>query len=467
MPILPRVYKFSLREFPLRFNPFNDTKEIAVYEGLVKYKLGPAVLPKNYTYAKYNILILYSRGEGKNADRLLKIFNEGFDRIIPFGFADMFMLTDKVLYDKQEYDINNLDNTIKESLKGRDKENTVPIILIPERTPKAELESLYYRIKRTTMEEGFASQVITLRNVLENENVLKWSIISIFTQIFVKLGGLPYTLYKRSTIENTSEKETVIIIGLGLAKNPFVRGNIIGSSLVYDDRGHFKFLKFNAKIPLPNIETKDEYAAAIKDLLFKSYEESRKVMKDSFNDARKVSVVIHYRGKEISKIEEQEINNILSDFKSSKIDGGVYVMKLIESNYFLRDVNYSNGYPDIGSVYKILNDLFLIQTTGKIDTGINNKYISNIHHGVARSLLVNIRTYGNNASNIPKDVAINLLSTVIGMARLNYASISNPINRLPTTVTFSRRIAYALPRTYNSNYQANLSPILTERLWFI
>jgi len=55
---------------------------------------------------------------------------------------------------------------------------------------------------------------------------------------------------------------------------------------------------------------------------------------------------------------------------------------------------------------------------------------------VGNALLVNIRRYGGGNSEISSDLAISLLKTVFGMARLNYVSISNPFVALPTTVSF-------------------------------
>jgi len=165
-------------------------------------------------------------------------------------------------------------------------------------------------------------------------------------------------------------------------------------------------------------------------------------------------------------MEEQAINEIVERFRESEIDGEVYLLKLIDSNIFLTDRNFSTGYPDIGYVIKVLNDLYMIQLVGKMVFEKFSKLKQNVYHGVGNALLVNIRRYGGGNSEISSDLAISLLKTVFGMARLNYVSISNPFVALPTTVSFSQEIAYSLPR-FSITDLKNVSDWMNKRLWFI
>ena len=467
MVLLP-TNKFQIKDFPLRFNPQEALEALDIYDGLVRRKLGPAVLPENSS--EYSIPVFYPKGENKEiANKLQSIFKMGYERIIPFGFGKMFMLDEnKISYIIHEY--NNIQEIV-DIIKNNYKHNksTLPIVLIKEKTNRADQNSEYYSIKRKLLSSGYISQIITIKDLLEREGTLKWSVLSIFSQVFAKLGGLPYTLYKNFSIRSTSlnDKETVIIIGLGLSKDPS-GNNTVGSSLVYDDRGHFKFLQFKVR-PVPKeTNIKDVYSEIIENLLTDAYSKASEEMRLSHDQPKKVSVVIHYRGKEISKMEEQTINGIVERFRESEIDGEVYLLKLIDSNIFLTDRNFSTGYPDIGYVIKVLNDLYMIQLVGKMVFVFEefSKLKQNVYHGVGNALLVNIRRYGGGNSEISSDLAISLLKTVFGMARLNYVSISNLFVALPTTVSFSQEIAYSLPR-FSITDLKNVSDWMNKRLWFI
>jgi len=147
----------------------------------------------------------------------------------------------KISYEIHEYNnIQEIVDIIKNNYKNN--KSTLPIVLIKEKTNRADQNSVYYSIKRNLLSNRYISQIITIKDLLEREETLKWSVLSIFSQVFAKLGGLPYTLYKNFSIRSTSlnDKETVIIIGLGLSKDP-LGYNTVGSSLVYDDRGHLSF----------------------------------------------------------------------------------------------------------------------------------------------------------------------------------------------------------------------------------
>jgi hypothetical protein len=465
MVLLP-TYKFQIKDFPLRFNPQEAVEAYDIYEGLVKRGLGPAVPLDNSS--DYFIPMFYPKGENKEiVNKLLSIFKVGYGKIIPFGFGKMFMLDEnKISYEIHEY--NNIQEIV-EIIKNNYKNNktTLPIVLIKEKTIRADQNSVYYLIKRNLLFNGYISQIITIKDLLEQENTLKWSVLSIFSQVFAKLGGLPYTLYKNFSIRSTSlnDKETVIIIGLGLSKDPSGK-NTVGSSLVYDDRGHFKFLQFKVR-PVPKeTNIKDVYSGIIENLLTDAYSKASEEMRLSYDQPKKVSVVIHYRGKEISKMEEQTINGIVERFRESEIDGEVYLLKLKDSNIFLTDRNFSEGYPDIGYVIKVLNDLYMIQLVGKMVFEKFPKPKQNVYHGVGNALLVNIRRYGGGNSEISSNLAISLLKTVFGMSRLNYVSISNPFVALPTTVSFSQEIAYSLPR-FSITDLKNVSEWMNKRLWFI
>jgi len=464
MVLLP-TNKFQIKDFPLRFNPQEALEALDIYDGLVRRKLGPAVLPENSS--EYSIPVFYPKGENKEiANKLQSIFKMGYERIIPFGFGKMFMLDEnKISYIIHEY--NNIQEIV-DIIKNNYKHNksTLPIVLIKEKTNRADQNSEYYSIKRKLLSSGYISQIITIKDLLEREGTLKWSVLSIFSQVFAKLGGLPYTLYKNFSIRLASlnDKETVIIIGLGLSKDPS-GNNTVGSSLVYDDRGHFKFLQFKVRPVSKGTNTKNVYSEIIESLLTDAYSKASEEMRLSHEQPRKVSVVIHYRGKEISEMEEQAINEIVERFRGSEIDGEAYLLKLRDSNIFLTDHNVSTGYPDIGYVIKVLNDLYIIQLVGKMVFDANNSK-QNIYHGVGGALLVNIRRYGGGNSEISSDLAISLLKTVFGLSRLNYVSISNPFVDLPTTVSFSQEIAYSLPR-FSITDPKNVPDWMNRRLWFI
>lgn len=467
----PKLYTYELKELTLRFGLDEAIEALTAYEGLIARKLGPAVHPEWYknTYKKACIPIFVPKDIGSNdsnINKLKSIFENGFGRLIPYGFSKIFSieLEDIEIYEYSSHDPSQILDKLNDN--KLDKESTVPLIVLNERTPRADFNSDYYKIKRRLLEKDIVTQVISYKDVISKEDIMKWSILSIFNQIYAKLGGLPYTLYNRMSLRDDSE---VIIIGLSSARDPFNKNNIVGSSVVYDDRGHFVVSKFDIT-KTNGLSTKESYNIAIDRLLSNTAKELKNTnsIKRLININKKVIIVIHYRGKEVSRLEEETINKIIQEFSVADIDCEVYITRLIDGDIFIYDpTDYRKlGYPRVGNIYKILDDLYILQLTGRIET--YNRPIYNINYGISKPLLLSIKYYnGNNGKsigNIENAIIKNLIYTILGMCRLNYITVQNPITRLPVTVSFAHNIAYTLPR-FKEDYV--LKDWLKSRLWFL
>lgn len=120
-------------------------------------------------------------------------------------------------------------------------EVVIPIVITNSKN-QDEDEQLYYRIKHHFIKSDIACQVVT-KELVKNENTLKYSLSNIALQIFAKAGGTPWKMI-------SSSKENNLIIGLGQSylrdKTDSLKKNIAFSVLT-DSTGVFKDLQIVAE----------------------------------------------------------------------------------------------------------------------------------------------------------------------------------------------------------------------------
>lgn len=142
-----------------------------------------------------------------------------------------------------------IDNKIAE-IKQNDG-NVLPII-ITNAKKDIDDEKVYYFLKNKFTNAGIACQVVT-KDLIRNENSLKYSLANIGLQIFAKSGGKPWKM--------KSGGNDYLIIGIGQSYNieKNEAGNIIEKNITYsvltDSSGIFKDIQILSE----GLETDDTY----------------------------------------------------------------------------------------------------------------------------------------------------------------------------------------------------------------
>ncbi len=188
--------------------------------------------------------------------------------------------------------------------------------------------------------------------------------------------------------------------------------------------------------------------------------------------AGRAILIIHYSGKEISSREEDAIAKALQELKLSRKILAVYVLKIKKSDIAIYDLespfkinDSETGYPEIGTVFKLKPDVYLLVTTGYFK--VNGEVKSNIWRGLPSSLIISRH---REMEKINEDITeINdesLLASVFGLCRLNYTSVQNPVSTEPITTRYSREIAWLTLRVQAAKSISEIETFRT-RMWFI
>ncbi len=201
------------------------------YIGLTKNT--PLQLP----IAELEFIFIYKKNERDYAVNLLKgLKGETFPNTF-LGIEKMFRIDFSNSKIKgvavDDFTDQVLDDQVK--IIAETGKPVIPVIVMPIR--KEENEKLYFTIKNKFTNAGIACQVVT-KELVVNENSLKYSLGNIALQIFAKGGGVPWKM-KPATSE-------YLIIGLGQSYNieRNEAGNQIEKNIAYsvltDSSGIFK-----------------------------------------------------------------------------------------------------------------------------------------------------------------------------------------------------------------------------------
>ncbi|MFN8414836.1 MAG: hypothetical protein U0U66_00745 [Cytophagaceae bacterium] len=148
-----------------------------------------------------------------------------------------------------DFDDTTIDNQIEE-IKKSDK-NILPVIITLTKKDD-ESDRLYFKLKHKFTNAGIPCQVVT-KELIGNENSIKYSLGNIALQMFSKAGGKPWKM-KPATNE-------YLIIGIGQSYNieHEENGNVIEKNITYsvltDSSGIFKDLQVLGE----GVETDDTY----------------------------------------------------------------------------------------------------------------------------------------------------------------------------------------------------------------
>ena len=149
----------------------------------------------------------------------------------------------------EDFNDDTIHNLI-DQIKGESK-NILPVIITNSKKDESD-EKMYFNLKHHFTDAGIPCQVVT-KDLIINENALKFSLGNIALQMFAKAGGLPWKM-KPATNE-------YLIIGIGQSYNveSLPDGNKIEKNITYsvltDSSGIFKDLQVLSE----GVETDESY----------------------------------------------------------------------------------------------------------------------------------------------------------------------------------------------------------------
>jgi hypothetical protein len=341
-----------------------------------------------------------------------------------------------------------------------------PVIILP-RVHRSLYDSMYYRTKAEFLKQGTTSQVFTI-DLLNDKKNYRWSLLPTSIQIFTKMGGVPYIL-ERGIVDSPDIQ--VFIMGLGISYHPLYKEQRVGYALIFDESGDWQFLEAGS-ITSEDMESGkdvDTLAEKIAGLLNTAITKLANKIQ-----AGRAVLIIHYSGKEISSREENAIARALQELKLSRKILAVYVLKIKKSDIAINDLDSPskiNGsetsYPEIGTVFKLKTDVYILVTTGYFM--VNREVKSNIWRGLPSSLLISrhkeMEKINEEITEINDEI---LLASVFGLCRLNYTSVQNPVSTEPITTRYSREIAWLTLRLQEATKsKSEFATAFRTRMWFI
>uniref|UniRef100_A0A7C4FFY4 Piwi domain-containing protein n=1 Tax=Ignisphaera aggregans TaxID=334771 RepID=A0A7C4FFY4_9CREN len=454
-----------------------EVPAISPYYGLIMY--GPYELPPK---PPRSIILLYpNNNEFKDvATKIIGALKDGYKGYFPGGFTNIFQLDidlERIDVDFTKYDMLNPKATTEAFYNRflevcKDVNSCFPVIMM-NRVPRGLYESLYTGVKYRFTIEGIPSQVVTYE-VFSDENRFKWSTFPLALQIFVKMGGTPFLLYDRL---NIPEDEVAIIIGVGLSRVRLQdkESRYIGFALAFEANGRWRLIKWNQQ-PYRKEMLPQMLRTLIHNVVYDVLD------KYVVKKPRKIHVIVHYSGKNVSVAEENALRDACQRIgQVLNIDVIPYLVKIQESMYRLYNEDSpcidSDGQPTylvrVGTVISLKEDLYLLQTTGcvLVQTSKGQIIFRPNAQGAPSPIIVSIKRLQEVRYELND---IELVKSVLYMARMNYASINNPVSRLPISVKYSKllaymtaKLAYKLNQVGGDNINSLIPDRLKQVLWFI
>lgn len=329
----------------------------------------------------------------------------------------------------------------------------IPIIVLPPHV-KSVTTNHYYFTKTMLMSHGIHITQSIRHDTLEDDEKLCASLLPIAMQIFTKVGGIPYAIAR--PIGGVGYK--TLVIGVGLTRVATEERESIeqymGISTVFASDGTFKLIDVN----LVDVD-KNKLADALRSSIIKSI--SRLYQERVLSKDDKVWIIVHYSGKEISRIEEEAIEStcaMLSNMLNLVMEPAI--VKIIEDNIYRLFSEPVDMYPVIGTYVELLSGkLYILNTLGY--DSISQK--RPLRKEMPRSILVSIK-------KTRREFIRELLFSILALSRVNFSG-TQMFYRRPASTSYSRKAARLLSRVlYVSNHLGkgiDVAGIPKDKLWFI
>ena len=204
--------------------------------------------------------------------------------------------------------------------------------------------SPYYTIKSYFLKRGLAIQAITIEQALKRDG-FKWSISGIALQLFVKLGGVPWTV--------KPQKQNCLIFGVSAAHIKDEKNNVtkyFAYSLCFDSSGLYKKLNI-----LGQSTNKESYIKQLSD-------EIKNHLRNNLDDSIEKCVIhVPY------KLKRDEMKCIKESMESVKQDHqkiSFSVIKINVINKFFGYSFYNSNIPLAGSCLQLGKHDYLVWFEG-------------------------------------------------------------------------------------------------------
>lgn len=384
---------------------------------------------------------------GNPLKKLREILANGSDRFPGFKqvYKSSLEFLDDVVIEKEKI-INPLKSEKLEKALEEDSEldvRPVYVVVVPP-YPWWFRKSPYYLLKAHLLKHGIMSQMVRTDTITTKS--LEEVAFNMANAIFAKAGGEPWRLWSK-VISFSGLSKRVAIVGTGISKIPREPGyreydRYAGYTVLYNDEGQLLYIK-----TFVTEYNKQSALRKLKEAIVRAV--------DEFSAYGDLDVIIHYAGKELGRLEEEELIKTMKGLGEARNLKVHYVVLRIVRNPLYRVFTKSgHGYPPMGFYTRIGKRLILTYTTG---------YLRNMSPmGVPIPLLLSIRL-----SSIPiEEINIEaLVSSVCELARLNWRNIS-VFNREPVTVKYSRLLAY-LSASLRETGGLNPEDLPANKPWFL
>lgn len=379
--------------------------------------------------------------------KLKEILTKGSDKFPGFKqvYKSSLEFLEDVVIEKEEI-INPIKNEKLEKAVEEDYKldiKPVYVVIIPP-YPRWFRRSPYYLLKAYLLKHGIMSQMVRTDTITTKS--LEEVAFNMANAIFAKAGGEPWRLWS-SVVSFSGLSERVAIVGTGISRIPREPGyreynRYAGYTVLYNDEGQLLYIK--------TFVTEYDRQSALKKL-----KEAIVEAVDEFGAYGDLDIVIHYAGKELGRLEEEELVKTIKGLEEArKLKVHYVVLRIVRNPLYRVFTKFGHGYPPMGFYTRIGEQLILTYTTGYL------RKMSSM--GVPIPLLLSIRLSNLSIDEINVEA---LVSSICELARLNWRSIS-VFNREPVTVKYSRLLAY-LSASLKEAGDINPEDLPVNKPWFL
>jgi len=309
------------------------------------------------------------------------------------------------------------------------------IFVLHPKTPSWQKESPYHACKAALLAEGFLSQNVT-NELVNNSAQFEWSVANIALAAFVKLGGIPWVVHRRS-----ERQQFVIGVGRSELYDPTTRARArtIAFTTCMRSDGLFKFSTFAGEA-----NTTEEYLTGLRSTVGEAL---GKIAAEKIP----IETLSLHLPKEFGRAEAQVLDEVV---KTHDNDGRIKIHTLKvtdDDSFFVVDNATPDGVPARGTCIKIGEQDYLLYTEGREE---KQKWRNRI------PTALRVRHYDRST---PKSVVTDLVSQVFDLGQSNWRGF-NALSR-PVSILYSELIAELLSHGIVPNDK--LKDTLSTKLWFL
>lgn len=309
------------------------------------------------------------------------------------------------------------------------------IFVLHPKTPAWQEESPYHACKAALLAQGYLSQNVTLE-LVNNSAQFEWSVANIALAAFVKLGGIPWVVHRRS-----ERQQFVIGVGRSELFNPTTRTRerAIAFTTCLRSDGIFKFSTFANPA-----HSAKEYLSGLKTTMGEALD---KIAAENLP----IETLSLHVPKEFGREEADALAEVVSGHKMQD-RVRIYTLKVTDDDsFFVVDNAARDGVPARGTCVKIGERDFLLYTEGREE---KQKWRNRI------PTALRVRYYDSDA---PPTVVTDLVSQVFDLGQSNWRGF-NAMSR-PVSILYSELTAEMLGHGIVPD--AKFKKALSTRLWFL